>query len=360
MHQMGVNKTVSFNDLADLNRRRLLLTTFVFLIIAFAYGIVANIIVTQSLWAIVGFSVSLLATAAGLTYYLLSKRAYASSIIAVVIVIATYLIYLEISISAAFVLYFFPITIIIAFYLMGRRSGMIISISILVATILYITLRPGVWGQVVFDESALANFVISSTASVALILLYESTLIEAHDKLIRSNRMLEVMSVTDALTGLNNRKWIDEELAKRLENAKKGRKFSIFVIDFDDFKHINDEFGHIAGDQALQSFADLMRLGNSYKVGRWGGEEFICFCDANTIEEAVECAEKIRYLVADSILFVNKKITISIGVAVYETGDTAITILNRADKGVYKAKAEGKNRVCHIDISSIKKTKLKN
>ena len=115
MHQMGVNKTVSFNDLADLNRRRLLLTTFVFLIIAFAYGIVANIIVTQSLWAIVGFSVSLLATAAGLTYYLLSKRAYASSIIAVVIVIATYLIYLEISISAAFVLYFFPITIIIAF-----------------------------------------------------------------------------------------------------------------------------------------------------------------------------------------------------------------------------------------------------
>lgn len=260
MPEQITSRTVSFNDLTEINRKRLLLTTISFLIITYAYGLIINVVITDSIWAIIGFATSLTASIGIFVYYLLSKNSRLTATITVAILVLSFLAYLEISISSVFALFFFPITIIITFYLMGRRAGLIISALVFASTILYVSLRPGVWSNTVFDANAFANFVISAFFSIALILLYEITLVEAYVKLIRSNKMLETMSVTDALTGLNNRKWIDGELAQRLENARKGKGFAVFVIDFDDFKQINDEFGHIAGDQALQSFADLMRL----------------------------------------------------------------------------------------------------
>ncbi|MFA5421405.1 MAG: GGDEF domain-containing protein [Bacilli bacterium] len=348
---------IGFNDITRVSKKRLLLTTYIFLIIGFTYGVFANLLITHSEVAIIGFASFVALALGGLLYYLFSKNSRVSSFVAVAIVVMTYFAYLEISITAVFVLFYFPVVIIITFYLIGRFYGIIISSLVFVTTIVYLIFRPGVWGAVTFDASSFANFIVGSICSVGLIIVYESTLVEAHHLLINNNRTLEAMTITDSLTGLYNRKWIDSEFEKRLAEARKGRGFSVFVIDFDDFKLINDEFGHIAGDQVLQSFANLMRTGENYKTGRWGGEEFVCFCDIGTSAGAVECAERIRVLVAEGNIFSPKKITIGVGVSIYESGDTATTILNRADKGVYKAKAEGKNRACYVELTTSKPTK---
>lgn len=347
-------KETGFNDITKLNRSRLLFMTYIFLIAFSIFGILANAIFTHSWQAIVWYSVTTVLSAVGLFFYLYSKQNLISSITAIAIVIATFFVLLEISVTSVFILFYFPVVIIIAFYLTGRRFGLIISSSILVLTIIYLLVRPGVWGNVVFDGIALANFIVGSITSGCLILLYETTLVDAHRKMVQINQTLEIVSITDALTGLHNRKWIDDELSKKLALANDGHCFALLVIDFDDFKRINDEFGHVAGDEALRSFATLMKTKVRDNVGRWGGEEFICFCDASTSKCALDCAEKMRLLVANNDVSPKRKVTISIGIAIYESGDDAVSLLNRADKSLYEAKNRGKNCICCIEDGQIK------
>ncbi|WP_299874466.1 diguanylate cyclase [uncultured Cocleimonas sp.] len=166
-------------------------------------------------------------------------------------------------------------------------------------------------------------------------------------------RKLEVLSRTDPLTGLINRRTFDEILDNELPHFKQsGEVFSLLMLDIDHFKQINDNFGHSVGDTAIKtiSLACESNLRLYDKMARIGGEEFCVLLPATKKESALEIAEKIREIVAQTpIRTSNGDIlaTISIGISEVENTDTNhVNIMQRADENLYKAKKSGRNRVC--------------
>lgn len=158
----------------------------------------------------------------------------------------------------------------------------------------------------------------------------------------------------DDLTNLKNRRAFNEELEHFLLLCKRRRShLSLLFFDLDNFKNVNDTFGHQTGDKVLQRIADILKdnVRQTDIMGRWGGEEFIvAFIDTES-ENAKLIAEKIRiHIEKDEILyqFTNIKVTASFGLTTVNDQDTVASLLNRADQALYKAKEDGKNQVVCI------------
>lgn len=177
------------------------------------------------------------------------------------------------------------------------------------------------------------------------------------DKMMRQVRLHEQELVrlthTDPLTGINNRGYFMELLSAELERSRRyGRIFSILMFDLDHFKKVNDHYGHAAGDEALKRFVEVLRnagLRQSDFWGRLGGEEFALVLPETGISQAGTPAERIRSLLEGTPVThgdATFNITVSIGVAEYVSGDSAESLLNRADMAMYKAKQTGRNRIC--------------
>lgn len=155
----------------------------------------------------------------------------------------------------------------------------------------------------------------------------------------------------DALTGLGNRRGMDEELARAFELAvKSGKPLSFALIDIDNFKRINDAYSHAAGDRALAEMARLMReeLGALGKLARWGGEEFAVLFEGLALEEATRRCERLRWAVErlDCTGFApGWGMTISAGVAERTGVAHHERLVARADALLYEAKHEGRNRI---------------
>lgn len=167
-------------------------------------------------------------------------------------------------------------------------------------------------------------------------------------KLHKLNRELERLSVTDKLTGLANRQKIDQELdSEFLRCIRFGQPFSIILLDIDDFKAVNDTHGHQVGDQVLVEIAKLLQthIRKTDFVGRWGGEEFMVICTQTDLSGAIKLAEHLRKLIEACPLPVVAHKTSSFGVAAYQSGDHANTLVSRADGALYEAKHRGRNRV---------------
>ncbi len=159
-------------------------------------------------------------------------------------------------------------------------------------------------------------------------------------------------AIRDPLTGLYNRKHILDMLRMELDQCGRfGQGLSIMLIDLDHFKTVNDRFGHAAGDQVLSVMAQRMSFGlrKVDHLGRIGGEEFLVFCPQTELEGARAMAERLReQVMVDPIpgLPATDRVTLSIGLATWEgPEDTSERLLSRADKALYQAKAEGRNRV---------------
>jgi diguanylate cyclase (GGDEF)-like protein len=118
-------------------------------------------------------------------------------------------------------------------------------------------------------------------------------------------------------------------------------------MDIDFFKRVNDRFGHLAGDQLLKMFSDIIRdtVRHTDTAGRWGGEEFVVLCPETNMEGATALADKMRQHIYNYIFNDFGKQTASFGVACYVDEDTVDTIINRADIALYNAKNSGRNRV---------------
>ncbi|EKQ55405.1 MULTISPECIES: diguanylate cyclase [unclassified Clostridium] len=160
---------------------------------------------------------------------------------------------------------------------------------------------------------------------------------------------LTITSTLDKLTGAYNRKYFEEALLYLLDNAKlEKRDFAVMMFDIDDFKGVNDKYGHQTGDEVLVKLSKEVKkcLGKSDIIGRYGGEEFIILLPNSNKEKAINMAEKMRSNVADAKILGDKRnITISIGVAVSDHESlNSEEIIERADQALYKAKHEGKNR----------------
>ncbi len=162
----------------------------------------------------------------------------------------------------------------------------------------------------------------------------------------------EQLSVTDGLTGLLNRRYLEERLDEEIKRSSRHRfPMSVLMLDVDDFKSYNDSFGHQAGDSALKIAADVIResLRDEDVAARYGGEEFSVMLPHTSSEEASAIAERIRSRF-ETTEFPFRQVTISIGIASYSLElQTAVELIRAADNALYEAKRSGRNLVKLFD-----------
>ena len=169
------------------------------------------------------------------------------------------------------------------------------------------------------------------------------------DRLREGRQQLEELLVTDPLTGISNRRHLMEKLQNEARRSKKS--FSILMADVDKFKQFNDTHGHVAGDEALKTVAQVLKEGMREidHVARYGGEEFLVIMPNTDIDGAVRAAERIRERLAKRSVTVGKEsvtLTMSSGVAEFPIdGDSPESLIISADAALYKAKDAGRDRV---------------
>jgi diguanylate cyclase (GGDEF)-like protein/PAS domain S-box-containing protein len=165
---------------------------------------------------------------------------------------------------------------------------------------------------------------------------------------------LRKLALIDALTGLPNRRHLERTVSSKLDEMRRySQPFGVLFIDIDDFKNINDSYGHEIGDKVLKmvgrTLAHNMRSFDF--IGRWGGEEFVAIISNINGEELSAVAEKLRVLVEQSLLPSSSKtvsVTVSIGVTLANPKDTEESLLKRADTLMYRSKMSGKNRTTAV------------
>jgi diguanylate cyclase (GGDEF)-like protein/PAS domain S-box-containing protein len=173
-------------------------------------------------------------------------------------------------------------------------------------------------------------------------------LIEANNKILFQNSELERLCITDQLTGLYNRRKLDQVFVaeqKRLE--RNFQALSIILIDLDNFKSVNDLYGHQIGDATLSTVANILNreLRELDILGRWGGEEFMIICIDTDLKGAQSLAEKLRKTLENQVLDVIGRQTCSFGVAQLTKNESIDSFITRADNALYRAKEQGRNCV---------------
>jgi len=167
--------------------------------------------------------------------------------------------------------------------------------------------------------------------------------------------LLKELSETDSLTGLANRRKLDDILASEIGRANRYESpLSLILLDIDHFKQINDTLGHLAGDEVICHIAQLLKSNtrDTDVVGRWGGEEFLLICPGIDLISAEQLAEKLRQDLAQQPVKKGLQITASFGVTLFQQGDNVDTLLSRVDNALYQSKRQGRNRVNTTEHSS--------
>ena len=171
---------------------------------------------------------------------------------------------------------------------------------------------------------------------------------------LRDNVQMSIeMAITDALTGLHNRRYMETHIARSSSRPCRAAKpLTVLVLDIDYFKSINDTYGHDAGDEVLREFA--LRIRKSIRgidlACRYGGEEFVVVMPETDLAVATMVAERLRRRIAGEPFPIQQgarsiEVTISVGIAGARRRDDAASVLKRADQALYRAKRDGRNRV---------------
>lgn len=162
------------------------------------------------------------------------------------------------------------------------------------------------------------------------------------------NKELIRLSITDPLTGIYNRAKFNDELKQNVWCSKKNNTpLSIMIIDFDDFKKINDTYGHLIGDNVIIECTSLIQkdIRDSDIFARWGGEEFVLILPNMDIVHSLEMGERLRKKIENCVFKDMVKLTCSFGVAQLSSDDDIESLLQKVDKMLYEAKSTGKNTV---------------
>lgn len=185
----------------------------------------------------------------------------------------------------------------------------------------------------------LASFITVSTAELE----------KTNALLAEANRKLSYVAAHDGLTGLLNRESIESILHELTDDMRKNHSvFTAIMADLDNFKGINDEFGHGAGDRVLQEVADVFAKAapsNAY-IGRWGGDEFVILLPLMKEEKAAELAENLRITIGHTVACPDRSpVTVSLGVTQARDGETFESFYHKMDSALYHAKFRGKNTI---------------
>lgn len=209
------------------------------------------------------------------------------------------------------------------------------------------------WFLIVEQSEAAATRQIRTTLAINLAVCGVITLIVLlinNLAISRYQRNIEKMALTDKLTGACNRHAFDLLLDQAVKDAQRySQPLAMILFDLDNFKQVNDNYGHLAGDEALKEVVKLTQhsLRQSDMLCRWGGEEFLIVLKQCSAEDATHTAEKIRLAVQGAAIVHHQDtlhITASFGISDYHAGDDRDSIISRVDQALYIAKQNGKNR----------------
>lgn len=187
--------------------------------------------------------------------------------------------------------------------------------------------------------SRLANFISATSLELE----------NSNKQLELVNEKLKMAAIIDGLTGLYNRKEIQSRIEDALSRIGK-EQFSLVMLDIDNFKQVNDTYGHQEGDTVIVALADILRnrrIGHKQNVssGRWGGEEFMVLLRGTDADSAAYIAELMRESFANTTFSGIRPQTVSLGVTQARQDDTVDSLCTRVDMALYRAKKNGKNRV---------------
>lgn len=186
---------------------------------------------------------------------------------------------------------------------------------------------------------------------ISSIYMFERELMKL--KLTTKNERLQKLATLDPLTQLFNRRAMGEYLRLVQHNSERsGKGYAVGLGDIDDFKKINDTYGHEAGDEALKQTAGIIArsVPTEGYAARWGGEEFLFVIPNAELEDGIDCAENIRSELNAKVFKADEKsfgITVTIGVSTGEPGEDIEKVISRADGKLYQGKKAGKNKVAH-------------
>lgn len=163
-----------------------------------------------------------------------------------------------------------------------------------------------------------------------------------------ANTIINKLIREDPLTGLANRRALEEHIVPAMSYARRSdQPLSVVMADLDRFKAVNDRHGHLTGDQVLVSFAQMLQVECRTEdlIARFGGEEFILLLPNTALAQATILAERLRAHIAQATLPVPEPVTASFGVTLFVPEDTTESLISRADRAMYSAKANGRDRV---------------
>lgn len=192
------------------------------------------------------------------------------------------------------------------------------------------------------DYSWIYGITIAALVIIAIFMYRQFEMGKYHKRLLK-------MATTDPLTGLVNRIRLDEKLLECHQFYQRtGRTFSVIIIDLDYFKRVNDTYGHLIGDKTLVNLSRLLsdNIRSIDTLGRWGGEEFMIICPETGREGGRQLAEKIQSVIERYDFPHIHTLTCSFGISESQEGDRIENVVGRADSALYRAKEEGRNRIC--------------
>lgn len=238
--------------------------------------------------------------------------------------------------SPIFVFWVFP-TVLSNFFLLRPRTAVIVNL-LAIACIIPIAMR---LGSTLDSFGMLSSLLIGSTMAYLFARLTE-----------QQRHQLQLFASQDALTLLGNRRAMDEELQICIDDFMRHKTpATLIVFDLDFFKNINDRFGHSVGDNILVQIGSLLlaRLRKTDRAFRFGGEEFVLLARNTTLAEAANIAEQIRAQIHSEIAGPDGYISASFGCACIATNESREQWFIRADRAMYSAKIQGRNRVVLAD-----------
>ena len=238
------------------------------------------------------------------------------------------------------------------FYTGGEFHRMGSSLNQHNVTLVIVGMREGEPGvsrrQKLYEEFNYENEHVSMVRRLAnFIDIASNELVNANQQLSDANQQLMTMAITDELTGVYNRRAIQERIARAGQGREYG--FSLIMLDLDKFKRINDTYGHDEGDNVLREFARILQeCSANYKghasAGRWGGEEFMILVRRADAQTAFGLAETIRERFAAVDFPCSGRHTVSCGVSEYHAGEQVEIVCSRVDDALYESKRSGRNR----------------
>lgn len=322
----------------------------------FLFLILLNVFVLQLYFIAFIDTVAIIFAFSLLIYFHKTNHIKKTSLYSVVLYTSLLIVYIIMSGPANYAFAWIMVFPPLSYFLLGRKAGRWVTMITFVIIFIGILVLSPPWFFNDLNFLSFVNLLFAMVCLTILISFFELSRAKAYDFIKQKNDELMCLSHTDALTGICNRLKLDEVMIKELARIRRGTPhFSVIMGDLDLFKRVNDNFGHLCGDQMLIEIAaqivKICRLTDT--VGRWGGEEFLIICPETSGEGALILAEKVRKNIESLSSLGFSSVTISLGVTTSKPDDDINTLIQRADKALYLAKSAGRNQVRSVFSTEI-------